>query len=140
MGTRADFYVGRDPEKMKWVGSIAWDGDPQVIDEFLGEPKTAKAYRKALKAEAKTRDDFTWAKDGWPWPWNTSKTTDWAFAFDKGRVWVEEHGLWFPLKAWIVLQEGAVDCYFPDMSEAKNVAQPGTKRSGLIATVDRGSA
>lgn len=27
-------------------------------------------------------------RDGWPWLWPDSRTTDWVFAFVHGRVWI----------------------------------------------------
>jgi hypothetical protein len=30
--------------------------------------------------------------DGWPWPWENSQTTDFAYAFDGGKVWVSCFG------------------------------------------------
>lgn len=39
MGTRADFYVKRT-DHLLWLGSIAWDGYPDGIDEsVIGAPR-----------------------------------------------------------------------------------------------------
>ena len=92
MGTRADFYVGTG-ENAEWLGSIAFDG--YRIDE-MKEPskdddstacwaiKTAtdeNAYREAVAKLLKVNDDATFPDDGWPWPWDDSHTTDYAYAF-----------------------------------------------------------
>lgn len=88
MGTRADFYVGRGDD-MKWVGSVAWDGYP---DGFVGtgvmEATTEGEFLEALATLAADRKDFTDPKQGWPWPWADSFTTDYAYAFDGDRVYV----------------------------------------------------
>lgn len=66
MGTRADFYVGKGKDA-EWLGSIAWDGGD--IDNQIRECQSPEAYRHAVESFLKERDDATWPKDGWPWPW-----------------------------------------------------------------------
>lgn len=91
MGTRADFYVGRG-EKAEWLGSIAWDGYPSGFPSRDGSaisPLTARTendFRVWVEAELKGRKDGTEPADGWPWPWEDSGTTDYAYAFDDGQV------------------------------------------------------
>ena len=85
MGTRADFYVGRG-ENAEWLGSIAWDGHPCSIAEGVLAATTEAAFRSELAAFGDHRDDWTEPALGWPWPWDTSHTTDYAYAFD-GHVW-----------------------------------------------------
>ena len=95
MGTRADFYDGIGA-KAKWLGSIAWDGYPaglsggDVAAKDLKEipllqVKTPQAFRKAVKEFLAKRGDATLPKQGWPWPWDDSRTTDYAYAFDPKR-------------------------------------------------------
>jgi len=92
MGTRADFYLGRDLEA-KWVGSIGWDGYPDGIDKPVLAATDQASFLKELKAFFKERDDVTDpAKHGWPWPWEDSNTTDYAYAFDEGQVWINCFG------------------------------------------------
>lgn len=110
MGTRADFYVGVD-KKAKWLGSIAWDGYPEGIDKAVLRAKTIKDFKDALKKFFAGRDDVTLPKDGWPWPWNDSGTTDCVYAFDGKKVRQEMES-------------------YPDMSKKKNVTLG--PRSGLI--------
>jgi hypothetical protein len=86
MGTRADFYVGRG-KNAEWLGSIAWDGYPDGVPEPLLKKRTEKTYRAAVEAILSTDESATRPKDGWPWPWDDSHTTDYAYAFDGGRVW-----------------------------------------------------
>jgi len=117
MGTRADFYVGTGP-KAEWLGSVAWDGY-----EFAEDPKcpimTAKTkaeFRAAVEGVSKVRKDWTKPEDGWPWPWNDSETTDYAYAFVKGKV--REWHCGKPEDGW------------PDMKARQNVTYG--PRSGLM--------
>lgn len=133
MGTRADFYVGRDT-KAEWLGSIGWDGYPDGIPDALLEAKTEQEFRDAV-AVLSERKDWTAPEMGWPWPWDNSNTTDYAYAFDASKV----HGSCFGGK-WFdptiessddgdyTLTDGAPD--FPDMSARKAMTMG--PRSGLI--------
>jgi hypothetical protein len=92
MGTRADFYVDRG-EDAEWLGSIAWDGYPDGIEEHhIIECETQEEYRAAVQKMLEERDDATKPEQGWPWPWDDSRTTDYAYAFDQGRVWACPYG------------------------------------------------
>lgn len=123
MGTRADFYIGRG-EKAEWLGSTAWDGYPGGIDitlperekicpgveinkhidfprgEHLFDSKNVNEFKERLAQYFKNREDVTLPERGWPWPWETSDTTDYAYAFDDGKVYASCFGsAWFdPLK------------------------------------------
>ena len=46
--------------------------------------------------------------------WDDSNTTDYAYAFDGGQVWTIKRG------------------EFPNMRDRRNVAPPGSSRSGLM--------
>lgn len=90
MGTRADFYVGRGLEA-EYLGSIAWDGypydrHPGGVPLLVTRAKSESKYREAVTAFLAGREDATKPAQGWPWPWENSSTTDYAYAFDKGRV------------------------------------------------------
>ena len=136
MGTRADFYVGRGKDA-EWLGSIAWDGYPDGIWESVKTATDDVSYRISVKAFLKDRDDATFIEDGWPWPWVDSNTTDYAYAFDKGRVWASPFGHpWF-LATDVVPDEDENPQYwqtkgldFPNMEEIQNVSFG--NRSGLI--------
>jgi hypothetical protein len=91
MGTRADFYVGKG-EKAEWLGSIAWDGYPEGINKGVLNARTERGFRQALKNFFSERDDVSKPETGWPWPWEDSQTTDYAYAFDAGKVWVSGFG------------------------------------------------
>lgn len=138
MGTRADFYVGMGPT-MVWLASTAWDGYPEGIDDpkatapLLGAT-TEEEFRARLEVHLSTRDDVTRPADGWPWPWEDSRTTDYAYAFHEGKV----HGFCFGHPFDIATREDQKEDHdppkydgFPDMSKGANV-QLGSKRSGII--------
>ena len=150
MGTRADFYVGRG-KGAEWLGSIAWDGYPTGIagkkhgtsngDVTTSPILTAtseEVFRAEVRAELASREDGTTPDRGWPWPWNTSHTTDYAYAFDGDRVWSSCFGhAWFD--ATIPLPEdgeedshmrGEKEAVFPNMKARQKVAFD--KRSGLL--------
>lgn len=136
MGTRADYYIHKN-DHLVWIGSIAWDGYPEGIDgEVLGA-KTESEYLKTIKAFFDGRDDVTLPAQGWPWPWDNSGTTDYAYAFVDGRVVASRFGgVWFdPLGEGKEIEDRAVDVpatlRFPDMKEVKKVAR-GSNRSGVI--------
>lgn len=101
MGTRADFYIGgRYDRKMKWLGSIGWDGYPDGIPDGIKDAKTAQDYLHNLQGFSLVRNDWTPPEQGWPWPWEDSNTTDYAYIFDDGKVWASEFGSpWFDAKS-----------------------------------------
>jgi hypothetical protein len=160
MGTRADFYVGRG-EQAEWLGSIAWDGYPegitlttdrkdvlfktplQTIETNVHEPfpqgghlfdaTTEEVYRSRVEQFFAHRDDVTRPERGWPWPWETSHLTDYAYAFDAGVVYACCFG-----HRWYRADDPALnddetdekETVFPDMTQLKNVTMG--RRSGLI--------
>jgi hypothetical protein len=132
MGTRADFYIGRG-KNATWLGSTAWDGYPSGVDVGILEATTDDVYRELVHEHIKNRDDGTLPEHGWPWPWNDSRTTDYSYAFDEGKVWASCFGReWQEASKW---NEQGYDTQgekveFPDMTALKNV-QFG-KKSGLI--------
>lgn len=136
MGTRADFYVGRGQDA-EWLGSIAFDGYPDEDNNRLLKIDREDEFRRQVSEFLEERDDGTTPDQGWPWPWNDSRTTDYSYAFDKGEVWVSDFG-----QTWVEGSRVASDDFdpgefmgdkevvFPDMRSRKNVAQG--KRSGRL--------
>jgi hypothetical protein len=150
MGTRADFYVGKG-KSAEWIGSIAWDGYRAGIDAQILGCKSEEAFRHAVANFLAKRDDATLPEHGWPWPWNTSATTDCHYWFFDGQCWegrnrysgagevyvpadepepdwsaegADEEALY---TAW---QKGREEVEFPDMSGRKNITLG--RRSGVI--------
>lgn len=131
MGTRADFYIGRGQDA-EWLGSVAWDGyEWKDEDSDLMKAKTPDEFRAAVAAIEAERDDFTTPAEGWPWPWDDSNTTDYAYVLHDGKVTAYRFG-----REHFTNEAGEIDSreervdWFPDMSARKNV-QLGRK-SGVI--------
>ena len=144
MGTRADFYVGKNKDA-EWIGSIAWDGYRDGIDKKLLKATTEKQFRNRVKKFLDGRDDSTYPHQGWPWPWDTSATSDCSYWFFDGQVW-DAQGNPYPTKYYFkISQSGPYDdenyiatgkeevINFPDMSHIRNLTLG--KRSGLISIV-----
>jgi hypothetical protein len=137
MGTRADFYVRQDGQ-MKWLGSKAWDGYPDGITGNVLQSTSSEQFENEVEAFLKGEDDATFPDEGWPWPWADSRTTDYSYIFENGKVMASCFGypLFDPLKKEEE-EEGEEDeelkmeGYFPDMSHLKNVKLSGNS-SGLI--------
>lgn len=145
MGTRADFYVGRGPDA-EWLGSIAWDGYPSAIGVGdagnLGPGRLAflsagaeHEWRNLVAAFLAVREDATKPEDGWSWPWKDSSTTDYAYAFDGGKVYASSFGhAWFDPLDPPTDEDGDLagekSAVFPDMSARKAVTFG--KRSGVL--------
>ena len=131
MGTRADFYIGRGKDA-EWLGSIGWDGYPEGINHQIFQSITVGDYREQVASFLSKRDDATFSEQGWPWPWDDSCTTDYAYAFDNGKVLACPFG-----HGWFVPTDDEPDeliggAEFPNMKDKRIVAEPGSKRSGLM--------
>lgn len=116
MGTRADFYVGVG-ENAEWIGSVGWDGYEWAEDKDcpLLNAKTEDDFRAAVYEIAADRDDWTDPEQGWPWPWDDSRLTDYTYYFQDGKTGFDafsERDDW------------------PDMSDKKNLTLG--RRSGLM--------
>lgn len=118
MGTRADFYIGTGKDA-EWLGSVAFDGyewaDETAVYHPIRLATTEAAYREAITELLKSRDDATVPEQGYPWPWKTSRTTDYAYYFQDGELAWDDRDDW------------------PDMTDRQNVTLG--KRSGLLAVV-----
>lgn len=129
MGTRADYYIGRGPGA-EWIGSTAWDSYPDGMPAAILDATDEATFRAAVEAFFSERRDVTRPEQGWPWPWNDSATTDYAYAFDGGGVF---YSIGYPAPVWWLHANGAQPddddprllecerCVFPDMSMRKNV-------------------
>ncbi len=83
MGTRADFYIQHNSKLSKedWIGSLAWGGYPAGLPDAIMKATDAPTFRHAVTEFAQGRTDFTSADEGWPWPWDSSRMTDYAYVF-----------------------------------------------------------
>jgi hypothetical protein len=140
MGTRADFYIKRESNYPEWIGSISWDGydirettesDSHKSDRNMScyrvkQARTEEEYKEALEAYFSFRDDVRLPKDGWPWPWDDSCTTDKAYVFDveRGKVRMFAWG-----REYASEEDKEAGRYpnfnWPDMTDNKNVADGG---------------
>lgn len=137
MGTRCDFYVGREADlsKAEWIGSYPWDGYPDGIDAPVLRAQSEPDFREAVTAflaeEAKTA---TLPARGWPWPWKDSNTTDYAYLFDLDKKCVRAScfgGPFFDPNAPEPDEESEPKGLpWPDMTDRKRVRMDGG--SGLI--------
>jgi hypothetical protein len=135
MGTRADFYVGRGITA-EWIGSIAWDGYPDGIDKQVLGCQSPEAFKHAVADFLAPRRDKTLPEQGWPWPWETSSTTDFAYAFDAGVVYASCFGgQWFECIAPDAEAPEddvtTIKAVFPDMSISKQREKFGA-HSGIM--------
>lgn len=139
MGTRADFYVGKGKDA-EWIGSIAWDGYREGIEDAVLMADTEQGFRAAVARFFVDRDDVTLPARGWPWPWDNSAITDCSYWFFDGCVWddcrkryrrcdtplPDDYSHDDPLPA--TMDGGTIE--YPDMSTRKNVRFDGG--SGLM--------
>lgn len=140
MGTRADFYVGRG-EEAEWLGSVGFDGYPAGIESYVFNATTEQDYREAV-TNFLDQETYHATKPemGWPWPWGDSRTTDYAYAFEDGKIYASSFGHpWFVVdleadnfgdKDEAGWNESARTIIFPNMRKYKNVAYD--QRSGAI--------
>jgi len=85
MASKADFYVGRGP-RAEWLGSVGWDGKPVAIPASLRGADDEETYRTEVAKLLKDREDAVTPDQGWPWQWDDSSGTNYAYALDKGCV------------------------------------------------------
>lgn len=138
MGTRVDFYVGRG-ETAEWLGSYPFDGYPYGVferDEQL--PADEQGWRDwVTRFLAHNADRATLPEQGWPWPWEDSTTTDYAYALDDGKVYGSNFGhAWFEVDTADHENFGQPEdetpksAAFPNMAHRRAVTYG--PRSGLI--------
>ena len=138
MGVRADFYIGRG-KNAKWLGSIAWAGCPRKenypagIDESLFKPRPEAEWQDLVEDLLRGRKDATLPHMGWPWPWEDSHTSDYAYAIENGTVYATHFGeYWYdPLSG----KRDATAVTFPDMSAIQKVTHD-PDRSGVICVCE----
>ena len=138
MGTRCDFYVGTGVNA-EWLGSYPFDGYPDGIPDAIKLADSESGFREAV-AEflALEPASSTLPAQGWPWPWEDSRTTDYAYAWDDGLLYASSFGTeWFVVdttaEEWGEPDDegdGEKIAVFPDMTAIKAVTYG--PRSGLI--------
>jgi len=141
MGTRADFYIGRGANA-EWLGSIAWDGYPFGIDKQVLGCQSPEAFRHAVDSFLASREDKTVPEQGWPWPWENSSTTDYAYAMDDGIVYASCFGSpWFECTTPDPMMpedySSGDKAVFPDMSKVKQREKFGTHSGITVIAVPK---
>jgi hypothetical protein len=140
MGTRADFYSGKD-ESAEWLGSIAWDGYRDGIDAAILGATNDADFRAAVAAFLAGRDDATTPDMGWPWPWDTSAISDCSYWHFDGKTWDDWGGGYAPCDSEIPDEDADPQAYadfvasfagiaYPNMAAVKNATLG--PRSGVI--------
>lgn len=136
MGTRADFYIAtvdnaaQSVIDAEWLGSVAMDGYPSGIGRGMSFASDAEDFRGRVARLLSERSDASTPGDGWPWPWENSRTTDYAYVWDGAEVRVFCFG--YP-SSWNEnddREEEGGKWAFPDMG--KGNAAAGSKRSGVL--------
>lgn len=142
MGTRVDFYSGRG-EEAEWLGSYPFDGFPGSVfdvENTFAAPTTDEQWRAWVTnwlTDSEHGDRSTLPEMGWPWPWETSATTDYAYAWDEGVVYGSSFGHeWFRVDPAAENfgepeeDDGDKSAVFPNMAHRRDVTYG--PRSGLI--------
>lgn len=121
MGTRADFYIG-EGEKAEWLGSVAWDGYEWAEKKgcSLMASVTKEQFREAVENIMTQREDASRPKDGWPWPWETSGTTDYVYWFKDG---LSHYAIFDKEHEW------------PNMKDVQNIKFGSTKSGVIIVSI-----
>jgi hypothetical protein len=117
---------------------------PDGIDAQVLNCTSEPAFRHAVADFLAGRDDATQVEMGWPWPWDDSCTTDFAYAFDSGEVFASCFaGCWLNAAKYdelgTAMDESEQEvlealtskpAVFPNMADRKRMTLG--KRSGLI--------
>ena len=93
MGTKADFYIKSD-EVLKWVGSVEWECDEAHIPDSVVQSSCNEEFLSNLDTYFKSKISSAWySTNNWPWPWSSSKQTDYAYIMieERGAVYISKH-------------------------------------------------
>lgn len=108
MSTKADFYDGSGRHSV-WLGSLQGDADPETLRGLGCGRLLLEATNPITFADAVITLLDMWPdeghgyghhpRDGWPWLWPDSRTTDWVFTFAHARVQITTGRTWLPNRA-----------------------------------------
>ena len=132
MGTRADFYVGTGPDA-EWIGSISYDGDPNGPPKLLLRASSEATFRARATEILSSATLSTLPTEGWPWPWEDSRTTDFAYAWcSDGQPRVSSYGRAWTTPADLGCEERRLEDHeVRDMSSIKASVDTIIAKSGL---------
>lgn len=90
MGIKADFYI-KDGDSLKWQGSVEWNCDEKSIPNNLVQSSSNEEFLENLSAYLSSNENAYTA--GWPWHWNSSKQSDYAYIMnaERGAVYISRH-------------------------------------------------
>lgn len=114
MSIRCDFYLGRGAQAV-YLGSIGHGAHAEEMAERFTGVQDPSSFEERLRNVFAEYGEIP-ASHGWPWPWETSETTDTVIAFDAGRCWAADpDGCWAPLDD---LEHPTQEpCVYPNMLE-----------------------
>jgi len=135
MGTRADFYVGIGPSA-EWIGSISYDGYPDGQPEPIFEATDEESFRRIV-AEVLPRTMHTLPAEGWPWPWEDSRTTDWAYAWTPDGVRMSAFGHQWGTRERCLRESKLLDDEVVNMASQAADTQTMLAKSGLLILAPR---
>ena len=144
MPTRADFYI-----ESTWLGSITFDGYPDNPELQKLDTTRQCVFEERISELLKQRRDSTLPSEGWPWPWDDSTLTGYAYVWHNDKVWVSEGMeplVLVPFTELLAMSENEVDDYydsweehpsaipwsFPNMSQHRMHHDKMMRKSGLI--------
>ena len=92
MGTKADFYT-KDGDVLIWQGSIEWEGAENHIPDSVIQSSCNEEFLINLETYFKKKRDAIPSNKGWPWNWDSSKYTDYAYVMvpERGAVYISRH-------------------------------------------------
>jgi hypothetical protein len=117
MGTRADFYANDASEQSDWLGSVAFDGYPDGLPN-LEDIIYYSDYLDYVQSLLGEDASATVPAQGWPWPWDDSSGTDFAYKFDMELCLVMFSNFGEP---WLPISSYNDQVEFPDMTSIKNI-------------------
>ena len=80
--TRGDFYIGQGPES-NWIGSITHDAFPINIPLDILICVNPIMYEELVVAFIEKMDGVIKTNgEGWIWPWEDSRLTDYSYIFE----------------------------------------------------------
>lgn len=84
---KADFYIGKDKDAL-WLGSLSKVSSPDRLAEEVLSATTRESYKgRVKKMLMKSKYSFL-PGGGWPWVWETSELSDFAYFFFDEKVYV----------------------------------------------------
>jgi hypothetical protein len=78
---RADFYTLDEDRGMVWLGSVTKFGDPSMVPAEILIQNGLQNFEFELDDYLECHPYGVKASEGWPWEWEDSQMTDYAYLF-----------------------------------------------------------